>query len=101
MLIGLAMLQVIPSTPPIAFDLARSTPIERRCGDRAGNEIVVCGSYDSKDRLTVLPPTIIEPMLPKAEVRLFGKATVGLVGSQRVVGGVPSNSIMATIKIPF
>jgi hypothetical protein len=100
-LIGLAMLQVILSTPPIAFDLARIALAEGSCSNSIGGEIVVCGSYNSKDRLTVPPPTVMDPMLPNAEMRLLGKATVGLVASHRVVSGVPSNSIMATIKIPF
>jgi hypothetical protein len=75
MLIGWLMLQALPSTPPIAFDLARVAPAERQCGETSSGEIVVCGSDRTKDRLTSIPPITVEPMLPKAEMRLFGKAT--------------------------
>jgi hypothetical protein len=101
MLVGWLMLQVFPATPPISFDLARVVPADPKCGETSAGEIVVCGTDRQSNRLTALPPTTVEPLLPKAEMRLFGKITGALVGGQRVVGGIPSNSIMATVKVPF
>jgi len=38
---------------------------------------------------------------PKAEWKLFGDVKAGVGFQQRNVGGIPSNAVMATIKIPF
>jgi hypothetical protein len=51
MLIEWMLLQVMPSSAAMTFDLAAIAPIERRCGDRSGGEIVVCGIDRRKDRL--------------------------------------------------
>jgi len=70
------------------------------CEAKAG-EIVVCGKVSKSYRLpqVAAQPEVTGP--PKAEWKLPGGATAGINGSQRNVGGFPSNAVMATIKIPF
>ena len=72
----------------------------KRCGAKA-NEIVVCGKDPDSYRLPGNAPQSEPAGLPKAEWKVFGKATAGVGTSQRTVGGYPSNAVMATIKIPF
>jgi hypothetical protein len=94
------LLQAASATAPIVFDLARVAPPRQVCGQGNGGEIVVCASNSTKERIVVLPPAT-EPMLPRAEIGLFGKVRGGLVTEQKVVGGFPSNAVKATIKVPF
>ena len=62
---------------------------------------MVCAKDQDSYRLPTTGPEIDAPILPKAEWKVFGNATAGVGTSQRNVGGVPSNAVMATIKIPF
>lgn len=104
--VALLMLQVASAgtpapPPPSAANAALLHPVPpANCLARA-QEIVVCGKDGNTYRLpqTGSVPDVAGP--PKAEWKLFGDVKAGVGFQQRNVGGIPSNAVMATIKIPF
>ena len=70
-----------------------------RCTTADPNEIIVCGTRDNrKYRLDPLPDA--QSGLGKAQTTVGGDM-VGMVAEQGQVGGIPTNRIMARIKIKF
>ena len=108
--LALMMLQVASATtapppPPTAVSGTATASLLHpvppgRCSGKA-DEIVVCGKDANSYRLPQASQQFDVAGPPKAEWKLFGNATGGIGTSQRVVGGYPSNAVMATIKIPF
>lgn len=102
----LLMLQAAAPGEVAAFDLRRlkESRAAATCAEATGDEIVVCARPDEtvKHRVEVLPPTPVEPLLPKAEMKLFGDV-IGTIENEAVQlpGGVQSNRLMVRMKIPF
>lgn len=91
------------AVPDVAFDLRELPARAPDCDATTGDEIVVCGRSDSlKHRLPPLAPTPVEPLLPRAEFKLFGDVK-GAIENEAVQmpGGVQSNRIMLRMKVPF
>jgi hypothetical protein len=91
---------VAPPAPAPDDRLLHPVPPPAHC-DRSSTDIVVCAKDQDTYRLPKTGPEIDEPLLPKAEWKIFGNAKASVGTSQRNVGGFPSNAVMATIKIPF
>lgn len=99
MLLVLMLGQALADLPAIEFDLGKATPQGRSCTPAGGEGIVVCAKRRMPDRAPALPD-IVEA-LPRAEVGLFGAAKGRIGVQQGLVGGFPSNRVMATVAIPF
>ena len=88
----LALTQAAPAAPEADFDLRRIKPATETAGT-----IVVTGRRRPSQRLPLLPD-LTDPIMPRAQMRLFGNAQLGPdVGAD--AGGMPS--IMLRLKIPF
>ncbi len=93
MLTTLFLLQ--SATPPVAT----IPTIVPRCTAASPDEIIVCGSSDSrKYRLEPLPETASG--LGKAETSVAG-AKVQMVAEKGEIGGIPTNRAMIRLKIKF
>ncbi len=85
---------------PIAFDLAKYRPSERRCGEGEGSDIVVCGRRRVEPNLKMHPRWAEKPV--RAEVGLGGGATLRAYGeSVEMPGGNVSKRGMVGIRLPF
>ncbi|MET0270120.1 MAG: hypothetical protein ABW173_06795 [Sphingomonas sp.] len=95
---GLVLMMQAAIAP--GFDLARMPLLEPRCGATAGGDILVCARRTDDQAVgTVIPPT---ESLQRAETTIFGKVRAGVEASaKKFPGGVQSNRIMVTAKIPF
>jgi hypothetical protein len=67
------------------------------------NEIVVCGHDADAYRLPKAGPLPDNPVLPKAEWKLFGDTTMGANAAQRVMPNTGRRGVaaMVTVKVPF
>lgn len=102
----LLMLQAAAPGEVAAFDLRRLNDgrAARRCAEGQGEEIVVCARPDEtvRHRVAVLPPAPVEPILPKAETKLFGDVTGALTTEGATMpDGTQSNRAMVKLKVPF
>lgn len=87
-----------------AFDLATVKPAERGapCGAGRAGEIVVCAANDrEKYRAHPLPDTFHEDAPPIAEKEVAPGVKVDVHTDGRQIGGVPSNRVMAGVRIAF
>ncbi|CAN5213795.1 hypothetical protein BH09PSE3_BH09PSE3_02950 [soil metagenome] len=100
MLLYLLAAQVAASSPAMDFDLGKLAPPRPGCNAASGGEIIVC----AKRRVpTDVPMKAIpvEPLLPKAEFKLFGQVRGKIAGEQGNVGPIPTNRAMVTMSVPF
>ena len=97
MLVLLNIALQIGAVPSTGYD---TKAVTRAC-DPAANatEIVVCGSRKT-DRYRLKPLAPDDPRFGKAQTSIAG-AKVGVETEQVSVGGIPSNRVMARIKIKF
>lgn len=98
MLLFLLMAQL--AAPTLDFDLAKLARAKPGCNaGSSGGEIVVC----AKRRATDIPikAVPVEPLLPKAEFKLFGQVRAKVSGEQGSVGPIPTNRAMVTMSVPF
>lgn len=87
----LALAQAAQAAPEADFDLRQVKPAA------AAETIVVTGRRRLHQRLPILPD-LPDPILPHAQIRLFGDVQIGPdVGTD--AGGTPS--LMLRLKIPF
>lgn len=72
-----------------------------RCDRGDGDEIVVCAQKvdPTRYKLPKLSDQVVEPLLPAAEIGLFGDVK-GSVNAQSI-GHFNSPSAMVTVKVPF
>ena len=102
LLFGIQAVSAIPD-----WQLARGQPADlhavQRC-DRGGSddEVVVCGSRDPDHyRLKPLPAGFEKAGgVPLAQTGIGG-GTVGVVTQQVMIGNVPSNRVLVSLKLPF
>ncbi|MDB5699879.1 MAG: hypothetical protein JWL66_78 [Sphingomonadales bacterium] len=99
MLIG----QVMAASPALDFDLgklARVTPACNSGNANAGGEIIVCAKRRAANDIPIktMPN---EPLLPKAEFKLFGMVRGKVSGEQGNVGPIPTTRAMVTMAVPF
>jgi len=88
-----------PPTPlPAPIRIVRPCPSSDEGGD-----VVVCARPGEADRyrLKPLPATAAGDALPRAEMRVFGKAKVSAETEAASVGGFVSNRAMVRLKVPF
>ncbi|WP_371432763.1 hypothetical protein [Novosphingobium sp.] len=86
------------------FDLATVKPAEPGGSCRPGRngEIVVCAANDrEKYRVRPLPDTFREDPPPVAEKEIAPGVKVDVHTDGRQIGGVPSNRVMAGVRIAF
>jgi hypothetical protein len=78
-------------------------PVQPSTCHPAPNEIVVCGRDADVYRLPKAGPLPDNPILPKAEWKLFGDTTMGVNAAQRVLpnSGRRAPAAMVTVKVPF
>lgn len=100
----LALMLMQAAAVPGDFDLRRLPASEAGCRPAAGDEIVVCARPDetARHRLPPIAGRPPEPLLPKAEVGLFGDVR-GAIENEAVTmpDGVQSNRLMLRMKVPF
>ena len=97
MLAALIILQAIVAEKPILdlqFDLGT---VKRAKPD----DIVVKGHRRNDRDAFSIPDLPAEPLLPRAEIGLAGKARIGVEAEQHNLPGAVSNRAMITIKTPF
>ncbi len=90
--------------PENAFDLATVKPAtqDRPCGTGRAGEIVVCARNDrEKYRMHPLPDTFREDAPPVAEKQIAPGVKVDVHTDTQQIGGVPSNRVMAGVRIAF
>lgn len=97
----------LQSVGPTLTDPVKAIPIDMHVGDRcpdrsAKDDVVVCGRLDPNHyRLKPLPAGFERNAgVPKAELSL-GNSKVSATTEQVMIGGVPSNRMMVSIKLPF
>ena len=86
-----------PSSTPLDFHVVQRCPAGNPDGD-----VVVCGTRDP-DRYRLKPPPAAfarEEKLAKAEVPIGG-GKLAATTQQVTIGGVPSNRVMVSLKLPF
>jgi hypothetical protein len=100
MLLFILVAQVAASSPAVDFDLAKLAPVRPGCnGAIPGGEIIVCAKRRATDiPIKALP---VEPLLPKAEFKLFGQVRGKISGERGSVGPIPTNQAMVTMTVPF
>jgi hypothetical protein len=102
--VSLLLLQAATSVAPSAMAPGDRLlhPVEPSTCHPSANEIVVCGKDKDAYRLPKAGPLPDDPILPKAEWKLFGDATMNVHGEQRSLPqGASAPAAMVTIKIPF
>lgn len=99
--LALLLFQLAATSGPALPDPSPAPPASGRDCQPDSKEIVVCARDKDAYRLPQVAPTPEQPMLPKAEWRLFGDVTMDVHAAQRSVGGWSKPAAMATVKIPF
>jgi hypothetical protein len=89
--------------PPAEPDDRLLHPVQPSTCRPSPDEIVVCGHDADAYRLPKAGPLPDNPILPKAEWKLFGDTKMGVHAEQRTLpnGGGSAPAAMVTIKVPF
>jgi len=77
------------------FDLRKAAPAARD-----GDAIIVTGRRRPSPRLIDVPGAR-EPILPRAQIPLFGDTRISLDVEQGEVANAPTNRAMVKVAIPF
>lgn len=104
LLIAFQLAAGVPADPS-AFDLRtfdlRTAITGKPCAAATSDEIVVCAARSERYRLRELSASRFDAKPLVAATRI-GNASAGIDTEQKMFpGGIPSNRVMLTLKLPF